>query len=176
MPTLWCTVATPNRELYSGPANYVNVPGGKKGRFGVLPGHEMLVALNDPGVLIIWMDADGKDRLEYLLFDGIAQVFHDNVTVLGRFGVAVKDIDVKAVTEQADELRKQIEQLKADLKKEEEAASAKTPNPSDEGEGDLEYQAEDHDIDGAEPALVSLEVRLKWCELQLATAEARQKK
>ena len=50
MPNLLCMVATPTRELFSGEIAYADVPG-SEGNYGVLSGHEMLVAKNSPGVL-----------------------------------------------------------------------------------------------------------------------------
>ena len=50
MPNLLCMVATPTRELFSGEIAYADVPG-SEGNYGVLSGHEMLVAKNSPCLL-----------------------------------------------------------------------------------------------------------------------------
>ena len=109
-----CVVAIPTRELFRGDVFYANIPG-HNGQYGVLPGHESLVALNKGGgVLELWMDADGNDKRTFLIHEGCAQVLHDHVSVLGRFGCDVKDIDKEELQEKADQLRLQIDAMRAE--------------------------------------------------------------
>ena len=96
MPNLLCMVATPTRELFSGEIAYADVPG-SEGNYGVLSGHEMLVAKNSPGVLTLWMDAAGNEKRRFALYEGATQVYADRLTVLARFGVDVDNIDAEAV-------------------------------------------------------------------------------
>ena len=95
MPNLLCMVATPTRELFSGEIAYADVPG-SEGNYGVLSGHEMLVAKNSPGVLTLWMDAAGNEKRRFALYEGATQVYADRLTVLARFGVDVDNIDASA--------------------------------------------------------------------------------
>ena len=76
MPNLLCMVATPTRELFSGEIAYADVPG-SEGNYGVLSGHEMLVAKNSPGVLTLWMDAAGNEKRRFA-FENIAPWMHGN--------------------------------------------------------------------------------------------------
>ena len=56
-----CVVATPTRELFSGTVYYADVPG-RDGRFGVLRGHQSIVALNhEGGKLTLHLDPDEID-------------------------------------------------------------------------------------------------------------------
>ena len=141
---LRCTVATPTRELFSGEIAYASIPGAD-GSYGVLPGHELFVGTNSKGILSVWLDAEGKDRREFLLMEGAAQVFNDIVTVLGRFGVEVSNIDAAVVRQKADDMRKQIEELE---------------------------KAEDEQ---SKAALETSRTRLEWYELQLSVVDGSAK-
>lgn len=109
-----CCVATPTRELYFGKVYYVDVPS-VDGSYGVLPGHEMAVTLNkDGGICTLHLDEAGTQKEQFILLEGATQVYKDRVTVLGRFGKNVKDIDVDAIEEKARVMREHIEQLEAE--------------------------------------------------------------
>ena len=112
MPNLLCMVATPTRELFSGEIAYADVPG-SEGIYGVLSGHEMLVAKNSPGVLTLWMDAAGNEKRRFALYEGATQVYADRLTVLARFGVDVDNIDAEAVRKKADGMRERVAELEA---------------------------------------------------------------
>lgn len=145
MAELRCTVATPTRELFSGKIAYASVPGAD-GSYGVLPGHELLVATNSRGILTLWLDAEGKEKREFVIYDGAAQVFNNIVTVLGSFGIEKSEIDVAEVRKTAEELRQRVEEL------------------SKEG-ADAQDQAE----------LGTTQANLNWCELQLQYADGSTK-
>ena len=81
----------------------------------------MMVSTNRPGVLTLWLDAEGKEKKQFALYEGATQVYSDRVTVLGRFGVELDNIDVEAVRKKADKIRVEIEELS---KKGEEAEMA----------------------------------------------------
>lgn len=134
---LHCSVCIPTRELFSGLVYYASVPGAD-GSYGVLPGHEMLVATNrNGGVLTLNLDEAGNDQRQFLLYEGAAQMFNDVLTVLGRFGVDVNDIDVESVRSKAEAMREHIAEL-------------------EKAEGD-QHRAE----------LETSKVRLDWYETQL---------
>ena len=74
MATLHCSVAIPTRELFSGEIYYASVPG-FEGSYGVLPGHEMLVATNKSGgILTLHLDAEGRQKKQFILYEGACQV------------------------------------------------------------------------------------------------------
>ncbi len=111
MATLHCSVAIPTRELFSGEIYYASVPG-FEGSYGVLPGHEMLVATNKSGgILTLHLDAEGRQKKQFILYEGACQVYNDVVSVLGRFGKDVEDIDVAELRKKSDGLRLTIEEL-----------------------------------------------------------------
>lgn len=143
MEGLRCVVCIPTRELFAGEISYASVPSAD-GYYGVLPGHEMIVAANQPGgVLTLNLDEAGKEKRQFLLFEGASQVYNNILTVLGRFGVDVENIDVDDVRKKAEAMRKTI----ADLEEKEA---------------------------GNEQASVTLRVsrkRLQWYEIQIDYAE-----
>lgn len=144
MATLRCTVAIPTRELFSGEIAYASIPGAD-GSYGVLPGHELFVGTNSKGILSLWLDADGKDRREFLIMEGAAQVFNDIVTVLGRFGAEVSEIDADVVAKKAEDMRAKIAEL------------------------------EKADDEQSKAALETSRTRLEWYELQLSVADGSTK-
>lgn len=111
MAGILCTVATPTRELFSGEISYASVPG-EDGSYGVLPGHEMLVSMNRKGLLSLWIDSDGKEKREFLVCDGVSQVYNDQLTVLARFGGDVAEANRDEIAEKAQNMKDTIERLK----------------------------------------------------------------
>ena len=104
-----CVVATPTRELFAGTVYYADVPG-SDGHYGVLSGHESLVALNHRGgKLTLHLDPDGNEKKVFLIHCGCTQMLHNHLSVLGRFGCDPDDIDVAEIKGKADELRKVVE-------------------------------------------------------------------
>lgn len=122
MDGLRCVVCIPTRELFAGEISYASVPSAD-GYYGVLPGHEMIVAANKTaGILTLNLDDAGKEKRQFLLFEGASQVYNNILTVLGRFGVDVEKIDADAVREKAENMRKTIAELEAE--KDEDAQDA----------------------------------------------------
>ena len=108
-----CVVAIPTRELFSGDVYYADVPG-FAGHYGVVKGHESLVATNHQGgKLVLWLDPEGKETKTFLLHRGCTQMLHNHLAVLGRFGCAADAIDVKEVQKKAEKLRAKIEDMKS---------------------------------------------------------------
>ncbi len=138
MATLYCTVATPTRELFSGEVYSLQIPG-YEGSYGVLPGHEMLVATNHSGgILTLTLDEAGKEKMQFILYEGATQVYEDSVTVLGRFCKRVEDIDVDYLHKRQEFMHQHIEDL-----------SKGTPSKQDEAE------------------IETSNVRLEWYQMQL---------
>ena len=98
MASMGCIVALPDKALFQGEITYANIPG-TDGYFGVLPGHELTVTIDD------------NEKREFLVMGGATSVLDDKVTVLARFGTAVEDIDAEAVRAEADECKSAIAEL-----------------------------------------------------------------
>ncbi|WP_165061292.1 MULTISPECIES: F0F1 ATP synthase subunit epsilon [unclassified Adlercreutzia] len=111
--TFHCVVATPTRKLFDDSVYYASVPG-CEGSYGVLAGHELLVALNSKsGICTLNLDEAGSQKEEFLISEGATQMYNGILTVLGRFGKNVKDIDRESMAARADEMREHIKELEA---------------------------------------------------------------
>ena len=114
-----CIVAIPTRELFSGDVFYADVPG-YAGHYGVIRDHESLVATNHQGgKLVLWLDPEGNEKKEFLIHMGCTQMLHNHLSVLGRFGKEIADLDGERSKRRAEELRAEIEQYEANLAAEE---------------------------------------------------------
>jgi len=70
---------TPEKTLFEGAANYVQVPG-LLGELGVMPNHEPFISLLKAGT--VGIESSGSARQEFAVTGGVAQIVHDNVTLL----------------------------------------------------------------------------------------------
>ena len=113
-----CVVATPTRLLFEGDVYYADVPG-YEGHYGVLKGHESLVATNHQGgKLVLHLDPDGNEKKEFLVHMGCTQMLHDHLAVLARFGREIEDLDLENAKKRAEEVSADIEHAKAALAEE----------------------------------------------------------
>lgn len=110
MPSLRCMIATPTRELFSDEVAYVEVPGAE-GSYGVLPGHEMFLSTNAPGVVTVWMDEAGKEKRQFAVYEGATQVTGDMAVVLARFGADVDTIDPEVIKGKIENMKGVIADL-----------------------------------------------------------------
>ena len=142
--TFHCVVATPTRKLFDGEVHFASVPG-CEGSYGVLAGHELLVALNSKtGVCTLNLDEAGSQKEEFLISEGATQMYNGILTVLGRFGKNVKNIDRESMMARADEMRAHIKELEA-------------AGESAQDEAELESSRD----------------RLEWYEMQLAYIDGK---
>ena len=108
MATFRCVICSPTEKLFDGDVTYANVPS-TDGMFGVLPGHELLVALTGRGGLCtVNLDDNGDEKREFLVFKGASQMFNGILTVLASFGIETKDIDADKITARKQELEGMI--------------------------------------------------------------------
>jgi F-type H+-transporting ATPase subunit epsilon len=124
MATFQFDLVSPEKLLFSGAVDQVDVPG-SEGDFGVLAGHAPLMTTLRPGILVLHREGGA---LKVVVNGGFAEVNPDGLTVLADLAVPVEDFD-KAVlagdiknTEQAvadtkdgatrDKLDRRLEQLK----------------------------------------------------------------
>ena len=147
-----CAVLTPTRELYADDIYYADIPG-FAGHYGVIKGHESLVATNHQGGrLTLWLDPEGKEKKEFLIHRGCSQMLHDHLAILCRFGCPIDEIDV-------DEVRRKIERLNEEL---------------DMARADLEKLEDEDKIAAAKAWITSEEIHLSWYEAQIEFAETGQ--
>lgn len=122
MPNFRCQVVIPTRELFNGEVSYAEIPG-EVGSFGILAGHEKIVAKCRPGVATLTLP-DGKDKVKFALFEGVAQMVDDKLIIMARMGCKFDEIDVQEVSAKADAMRATIAELEQKAANDE-AADAK---------------------------------------------------
>jgi F-type H+-transporting ATPase subunit epsilon len=89
MATFHFDLVSPEKLLFSGDVDQVDVPG-SEGDFGVLAGHAPLVATVRPGVLTIFSEGG---ELKVVVNGGLAEVGPSGLTVLADFAVPLEDFD-----------------------------------------------------------------------------------
>ena len=89
MATFHFDLVSPEKLLYSGEVEQVDVPG-SEGDFGVLAGHAPLVATLRPGILTIYREGG---QLRVVVNGGFAEVNPEGLTVLADMAVPVEDVD-----------------------------------------------------------------------------------
>jgi F-type H+-transporting ATPase subunit epsilon len=125
MATFHFDLVSPEKLLFSGEVDQVDVPG-SEGEFGVLANHAPLVATLKPGILTIF--ESGK-ALRVAVFGGFAEVTPQGLTVLADNAVPVDDLDVATIAAEIkdteedladttdetvrDKCRRKLEQLRA---------------------------------------------------------------
>jgi F-type H+-transporting ATPase subunit epsilon len=125
MPTFHFDLVSPEKLVFSGEVDQVDIPGAA-GDFGVLAGHAPLLAMIKPGILVI-LGQGGPQRI--VVGGGFADVNHQGLTVLADLAVPVDQFDrtklesdirdaqddvADAKDESSrDKLREKLEQLQA---------------------------------------------------------------
>ena len=89
MATFQFNLVSPEKLLFSGQVDQVDVPG-SEGDFGVLAGHAPLVATLRPGILTMFREG-GTQRVA--VNGGFAEVSPAGLTVLADVAVPVEDVD-----------------------------------------------------------------------------------
>jgi F-type H+-transporting ATPase subunit epsilon len=89
MATFHFDLVSPERLLFSGEVDQVDVPGAE-GDFGVLAGHAPLVATVRPGILTIFREGG---ELKVVVNGGFAEVNSSGLTLLAAMAVPLEDFD-----------------------------------------------------------------------------------
>jgi F-type H+-transporting ATPase subunit epsilon len=107
MATFQFELVTPDKMLFSGPVDQVDVPG-VDGDFGVLAGHAPLVALIKPGVLVIH---EGGKKHRIVVLGGFAQVNPEGLTILADLATPAEDFDHTEMASQIHEAEQKVKEL-----------------------------------------------------------------
>jgi len=94
MATFHFDLVSPERLLFSGDVDQVDVPG-SEGDFGVLAGHAPLVTTLRPGILVMHREGGA---LRVVVNGGFAEVNLEGLTVLADRAVPVEDFDVAVLS------------------------------------------------------------------------------
>ena len=94
MTTFHFDLVSPEKLLFSGDVDQVDVPG-SEGDFGVLAGHAPLMTTLRPGILTLHREAGA---LKVVINGGFAEVNPEGLTVLADVAVPVEDFDAASLT------------------------------------------------------------------------------
>jgi F-type H+-transporting ATPase subunit epsilon len=110
MPTFHFDLVSPERLLFSGKVDQVDLPGAD-GDFGVLAGHAPLVSLLRPGILTIFA-ADAPQRI--LVVGGFAEAGPNGLTVLADMATPVEDADPAMIASAIKDTEEDVADAKDD--------------------------------------------------------------
>ena len=107
MATFHFEIASPERLLFSGEVDQVDVPG-SEGDFGVLAGHAPLVAILRPGILTVTI---GGKQQRIVVLGGFAEVGPTGLTVLADVATSVEDIDRAVLAAEITEMETRVKDM-----------------------------------------------------------------
>ena len=107
MATFHFDLVSPEKLLFSGDVDQVDVPG-SEGDFGVLAGHAPLIALLRPGLMTVYA-AGEQTRL--VVLGGFAEVGPDGLTVLADVATSLEDLDRAALQARITEMETRCKDL-----------------------------------------------------------------
>lgn len=106
MATFHFELVSPERIVFSGPVEQVDLPG-SEGNFGVLAGHAPLIAMLRPGIVTIMV---GGEKTEIVVLGGLAEVNPSSLTVLADVAHSIEELDrtvmANMIREQEERIRK----------------------------------------------------------------------
>lgn len=105
MATLHFELVSPEKLLFSGEVEQVDVPGAE-GDFGVLAGHAPMVTTLRPGMLTVYA---GGNEQKIVVLGGFAEVSAAGLTVLADMAESAEDIDRSVITGKIGELEEAIQ-------------------------------------------------------------------
>ena len=101
MPTFQVSLVSPEKLLFSGQVDQVDLPG-VEADFGVLAGHAPVVAMLRPG-LVTAIAGNIRDR--FVVFGGLAEFSQDDLTILAESATSVEDLDLAALEAEIAEMQ-----------------------------------------------------------------------
>ena len=107
MATFHFELASPEKLLFSGDVDQVDVPG-SEGDFGVLAQHAPFVTTLRPGVLTVYR---GGEKQQIVVFGGFAEVGPRGLTVLADVATALEDLDRAALAAKITEMEARVKEM-----------------------------------------------------------------
>jgi F-type H+-transporting ATPase subunit epsilon len=105
MASLHFELVSPEKLLFSGEVDQVDVPGAE-GDFGVLAGHAPTVATLRPGILTVF-SSNGKQQI--VVLGGFAEVSDKGLTVVADLADSVEDFDKDVLATHMNDVKERIE-------------------------------------------------------------------
>lgn len=104
------SLVSPERELFAGPVDQVDVPG-TEGDLGILPNHSPLMAAIRTGVITV---TDAGVTTQYFVAGGFADVTPEGLTILAERAVAMDDFDRSGLDAEISEAEAALADLTGD--------------------------------------------------------------
>ena len=111
MPTFHFELVSPEKLLFSGEVNQVDVPG-EEGEFGVFAGHAPYIATLKPGVLTIYGDGAPK---AIVVRGGFAEVNPEGLIVLAEQAIPAEGLDPAVITQAITDTEEDVADAKDDV-------------------------------------------------------------
>ena len=105
MAGLHFELVSPARLLFSGSVASVTIPG-TEGEMGIFPGHAPILSTLKPGVVTVYKDGGGTDRI--FVRGGMVEVNPQGLTLLAEVAIPMSELD-------AAQLAQQIKHAEEDL-------------------------------------------------------------
>ena len=100
MPSFQVSLVSPEKLLFAGPVDQVDLPG-VEGDFGVLAGHATIVAMLRPGIATA---IAGSVREKFVLLGGVAKFSQEELTILAESASLAEDFDLAGLMTQIEEM------------------------------------------------------------------------
>ena len=108
MATFHFDLVSPEKLLFSGEVDQVDVPG-SEGDFGVLAGHAPTVSALRPGIMTVFVNGE---QLRMVVLGGFAEVSADGkLTVLADLANSVEDFDRDVLAERIEKQEEKVKEL-----------------------------------------------------------------
>ena len=104
------SLVSPERELFSGAVDQVDVPG-TEGDLGIFPNHSPLMAAIRTGTITVY--SDGTET-QYFVQGGFADVTPEGLTVLAERATAMSDVDAEAIKADIETIEASLAGLEGD--------------------------------------------------------------
>jgi F-type H+-transporting ATPase subunit epsilon len=112
MATFHFDLVSPEKLLYSGEVDQVDVPGAE-GDFGVLAGHAPTVSALRPGIMTVFVNGE---RLRMVVLGGFAEVSVDGkLTVLADLASSVEEFDRAVLAERIEKQEAKVQGLEGSV-------------------------------------------------------------
>jgi F-type H+-transporting ATPase subunit epsilon len=112
MATFHFELVSPERLVFAGEVNQVDVPG-EEGEFGVFAGHAPYVATLKPGMLKIYATSGAPQRI--VVKGGFAEVGPTGLTVLAEQATPAEEFDPTMIAEAIKDAEEDIADAKTDV-------------------------------------------------------------
>ncbi len=104
------SLVSPERELFSGAVDQVDVPG-TEGDLGILPNHSPLMAAIRTGTVTV---TDSGSVTQYFIAGGFADVTPDGLTILAERALPLADLDREALRSEISDAEAALSGLTGD--------------------------------------------------------------